>query len=64
MANKLNKIHINKKNCIGCSLCVSIAPKTFAMGRGGKGEVLDKVWDSEKKIKEAIPSCPVAAISK
>ena len=59
----MKKILINKKKCIGCGLCVTLAPCTFKLGKKGKAEVINSSGDSDKKIKEAIISCPVDAIS-
>lgn len=56
------KIIIDKNLCIGCGICVTIAPKTFKLGADGKAEVIEPVGDKEETIKEAIDSCPVSAI--
>lgn len=53
---------VNKETCIGCGLCVTIAPKTFKLDAEGKAEVISAPGDNEKTIQEAIDSCPVAAI--
>lgn len=59
----MNKIIVDKNKCIGCGLCTAIADKTFRIGKDGKSEVFNQNSDSEEKIKEAISSCPVTAIS-
>jgi ferredoxin len=56
------KINIDKNLCIGCGTCVSIASKSFKLGIDGKAEAIEPMGDEEKIIKEAIDSCPVAAI--
>ena len=63
------KITIDKNLCIGCGTCVVIAPKTFKLNNDGKAELIDlpvgkagPPGDDEKTIKDAIDSCPVAAI--
>jgi ferredoxin len=56
------KIIIDKNLCIGCGTCTVISPKTFKLGNDGKAEVIEPVSDEEKTLKEAIDSCPVAAI--
>ena len=56
------KINIDKNLCIGCGTCVSIAPKSFKLNVDGKAETVEPMEDEEKVIKEAIDSCPVAAI--
>ena len=56
------KITIDKNLCLGCGTCVAIASKTFKLGSDGKAEVIEPAGDKEETIKEAIDSCPVAAI--
>ncbi len=71
MADKLKtyqvgniKITIDRSKCISCGLCSEIAPKTF--------ELDDKMicivksegpYDNLNKIKEAIESCAVQALT-
>lgn len=59
----MKKIAIDYKKCIGCGTCVCFAPKTFALGKNGKAEVINQEGDLEEKIQEAISSCPMQAIS-
>lgn len=59
----MKKIKIDAENCIGCGLCFSIAEKTFKLNDNGKAEVVETPKDNEKKVQEAIDSCPVQAIS-
>ena len=59
----MTKIVIDQKKCIGCGTCTVLAPKTFKLGKNGKAEIMNQKGDSETKIKEAISSCPVQAIS-
>ncbi len=54
---------IDKKKCIGCGTCTVVAPKSFKLGDDGKAQVIKPPGDEEKKIKEAVDSCPVNAIS-
>jgi len=54
-------IKINKDRCIGCGLCESIASEVFEI-KSGKATVKSQKGD-RKKIKDAIDSCPVEAIS-
>jgi len=56
------KVTIDKKLCIGCGTCVAIAPQSFKLTDDGKAEVIEPMGDKEGFIKEAIDSCPVAAI--
>jgi len=54
---------VDKETCIGCGTCTVLAPKTFKLGKDGKAEVINPPRDEEEKIKEAVDSCPVQAIS-
>jgi ferredoxin len=56
------KVNIDKNLCIGCGTCVAIAPKSFKLNDEGKAEAIEPPGDKEATIKEAIDSCPVAAI--
>lgn len=61
----MSKIKVDPVKCIGCGLCVSVAEEVFRMNDQGKAEVVEKSEEKsyEEKIKEAIESCPVQAIS-
>jgi len=56
-------IRINKAECIGCELCVSMCGEVFEMQGDMKAEVI-----SQKKkpvsLQDAIDSCPTGAIEK
>lgn len=54
-------IKIDKEKCIGCAMCESICPEVFMMKDDMKAYV--KAQKKIPCIKEAIESCPVAAIS-
>ncbi len=56
-------IEINKKACIGCSLCVKTYPEVFQMD-GKKAFVKDYDEDAinKEKLNEAVKVCPVKAI--
>ena len=58
------KVKVNKESCIGCGACAAICEDVFEIGDDGLSKVkVDKV--AEDKIdaaKEAIESCPTAAI--
>jgi ferredoxin len=56
------KVVVDPKLCLGCGTCVALAPKSFRLNKEGKAEVLEPPGDDEKTIKEAIESCPTAAI--
>lgn len=56
------KAKVNKDACIGCGLCVSMAPAVFAFDASGeKTEVVSDEVTPE--VEEAAASCPVEAIS-
>lgn len=52
---------VDKEKCIGCGVCVSIAPEVFELGDDGKSHVRSKACD--KKCEEAANACPVGAIT-
>ena len=59
------KIKIDKQKCLGCEVCINLCPEVFEL-KDGKSKIKENV-DLEKNkdcIKEAIDSCPVAAIVK
>lgn len=57
-------VEVDKKKCIGCGLCTTIAPEAFKMGNDGLSYVKDPNADKKfsNKVKEAADSCPVQAI--
>ena len=57
-------IKIDRKKCISCGLCASLAPKTFKMDKDLKSCVRESgPYDSPAKIKEAAQNCAVGAIT-
>ena len=67
MSNEANQIPVVDSSCIGCRICASVAPKTFAMKdipeQGTEiSVVIDPHGDEEQVIQEAINICPVTAI--
>ncbi len=59
----MKKIKVDVEKCIGCSLCASIAPKSFKMNSDYKSEAINPFGDKEESVRDAIASCPVTAIS-
>jgi ferredoxin len=59
------KVRVDKDACIGCGLCVSIAPAVFDWDDDGKIKTLvDEVPEGEEAaVDEAVASCPTAAIT-
>lgn len=58
----MKNIKVDKDKCIGCGMCIAIAPKSFKFEDDGKVVFTSPPGDEEAKIQEAIDSCPVAAI--
>ncbi len=58
------KVHVDKETCIGCGVCVAIAPKYFKLGDDGKSEVLIETVEpgDEELVRTAAQSCPTGAI--
>lgn len=58
-------IKIDKEKCTGCGLCTAIASEVFELGADGKSKVKDEEGDKKypEKVKEAVESCPVNAIT-
>jgi ferredoxin len=53
-------VKVDKNQCIGCGLCVSLCSEVFQMNKDNKAEV--KAQKKKPCVKEAISSCPVNAI--
>ncbi len=67
------KIHLDRKNCIGCGVCVALCPRFFNMGEDGKSTLkkgtLNRKDNSEyleissiECAQDAADSCPVQVI--
>ena len=59
------KANVDKDTCIGCGACPSICPEVFSMDDESisvpmEGEIAGDILESAK---EAMDSCPVAAIT-
>jgi len=59
------KIKVDKSKCIGCGVCIALAPEYFKFGADGKSEpIKEEVAPAdEEKVKNAAQSCPVGAIT-
>ena len=55
-------LYIIEGECIGCQLCVDLAPNTFRMRDDGVAEVVDPHGDDLETIQEAIDGCGAACI--
>ena len=56
----MKKLKVNADSCIGCGLCVNMAPDAFALNDEGKSEAIAEMEDSAAD--EVVASCPVGAI--
>lgn len=58
------KVNVNKDACIGCGACVSICDQVFEFDDEGMSKVIKEEVpsDLENDVKEAVESCPTAAI--
>ncbi|MDR1697606.1 MAG: ferredoxin [Erysipelotrichaceae bacterium] len=53
------KYKIDKEKCIGCGVCISIAPAAFDFDDDGKAKVTGDAPEAD----DAVQSCPTQAIS-
>lgn len=53
---------VDREACIGCGLCISLAPEVFRY-EDGKSSVYGPNGAPEQKIQECVDGCPVSAIS-
>ena len=61
----MNKLKVDKNQCIGCGTCVSLYPDLFKIGADGKAQIVDGIEDiDESKIRKIVTSCPMVAIKK
>lgn len=56
------KAKVDQDLCVGCGLCVNIAPEVFSMSDDKAAVIAAVPADAEEKVKEAAESCPVEAI--
>ena len=56
----MKKLKVNSDACIGCGLCVNMAPDAFTLNDEGKSEAIAEMEDGAAD--EVIASCPVGAI--
>ncbi len=59
----MKKPVINEELCIGCGVCVSVAPDVFEMNDENKATVKADAKIDEATVQDAIDQCPVQAIS-
>ena len=58
------KAKVIRANCIGCGACQAIAPNVFEIDDEGLSKVINPEVkaDDEEDFKDAMDSCPTAAI--
>ena len=58
------KVKVDKDTCIGCGVCVALAPEVFEIGDDGKSHVKVEEVAGEllEKVKEAKENCPTESI--
>ncbi len=54
-------VWVDREACIGCGLCVSLAPGVFRL-EGGKSLAWNQEGAPEAKIQECVDGCPMEAI--
>ncbi|MBR3676249.1 MAG: ferredoxin [Alphaproteobacteria bacterium] len=60
----MKRAYVNPDLCIGCGLCVSMAPEVFRLNEQGLSEAYAETPEDElDAVVEAVDSCPVKAIS-
>jgi len=59
------KAYVDQDLCISCGLCISICEEVFSWNDDDKAQAIDEEVpeELEDSVKEAIESCPTAAIS-
>ena len=57
-------IKIDPQKCIGCNTCAIIDPDTFELDtQTYKAKIKNQPGEIPEKVKTAVESCPVSAIS-
>jgi ferredoxin len=56
-------IAIDRSLCVGSSMCVRSAPNTFDTDVEGTVTLVEGEHDSDERIRVAVSSCPVGALS-
>lgn len=66
----MEKVIVNKENCIGCGACMALASDVFILGDDGlaqttENNVLESMDEELKQdVLDAIEGCPTSAIEK
>lgn len=57
------KVSVNKDVCIRSTMCIHVAPETFAQDEEGYTIVIDSEGNEYEDLLEAAEGCPVSAIT-
>ena len=57
------RIEMDYNKCVGSTLCMQLAPKSFALNEEGQAKVLDPAAETEERILDAAEQCPLMAIT-
>lgn len=57
------RVEVDYHRCVGSSICVLTAPRTFTLNEQGQSAVLDPVGDAPETVLEAAEGCPTMAIT-
>jgi ferredoxin len=58
------KAVVDKNLCMGCELCMAIAPDDFKITDEGVAEASRDEIENDEEVSEALNSCPVDAITR
>ncbi|NPA86642.1 MAG: ferredoxin [Candidatus Diapherotrites archaeon] len=58
------RVWVDKETCIGCGVCVAIAPNYFKLDEDGKSVAIKEEVDpaDEEIVRTAAQSCPTGSI--
>ncbi|HIP74461.1 MAG TPA: ferredoxin [Euryarchaeota archaeon] len=58
------KVRVDRDTCIGCGVCVALAPEYFKLDSEGKSVAVKEevAPEDEEKVRNAASSCPTQAI--
>lgn len=57
------RIEVDYHRCVGSSICVLTAPRTFTLNPNGQSAVTDPEGDPLETVLEAAEGCPTMAIT-
>lgn len=57
------RIEVDYHRCVGSSICMLTAPRTFTLNQNGQSAVIDPEGDPLETVLEAAEGCPTMAIT-